>query len=51
MCSSDLVAREAERNGFAWSYWQFDSDFSAFDVKADHWVEPIRNALVPDKQR
>jgi len=41
------VAREAERHGFAWGYWQFDSDFIAWDMKKDGWVEPIRGALLP----
>jgi hypothetical protein len=26
------VVREAERMGWSWSYWQFDSDFIAFDM-------------------
>jgi endoglucanase len=43
------VAREAEAHGFAWAYWQFDSDFIAYDVKQDAWVEPIHGALVPKK--
>jgi endoglucanase len=42
-----FVAREAERLGWSWSYWQFDSDFIAFDIDHDRWVEPIRNALIP----
>lgn len=41
------VARAAEARGFAWSYWQFDSDFIVWDMKADGWVKPILNALVP----
>ncbi len=41
------VARAAEARGFSWSYWQFDSDFVAWDMKADGWVKPILNALVP----
>jgi endoglucanase len=41
------VAREAERLGWSWSYWQFDSDFIAFDIDRDRWVEPIRDALIP----
>jgi endoglucanase len=41
------VAREAERHGWAWGYWQFDSDFIAYDIDADHWNEPIYRALVP----
>lgn len=41
------VAREAERQGFAWAYWQFDGDFIVWDMARDDWVEPIRNALLP----
>ena len=43
------VAREAEKNGFAWAYWQFDSDFVAWDMARDAWVAPIRDALVPKR--
>jgi endoglucanase len=42
------VVREAERMGWSWSYWQFDSDFIAFDMGAGLWVEPIPSALVPE---
>ena len=41
------IAREAEKNGFAWSYWQFDGDFIAFDMDRQQWVEPVRSALIP----
>jgi len=41
------AAREAEARGWAWAYWQFDSDFIAYDIGKDAWVEPIRKALVP----
>ncbi|MBV8688005.1 MAG: glycoside hydrolase family 5 protein [Alphaproteobacteria bacterium] len=44
---TEAVARAAERRGFAWAYWQFDSDFIAWDMKRDSWVEPIRQALAP----
>lgn len=43
------VARAAEARGFGWSYWQFDSDFVLWDMKADGWVKPIHGALVPEK--
>lgn len=43
------VARAAEARGFGWSYWQFDSDFVLWDMKADGWVKPIHDALVPGK--
>lgn len=41
------VARAAELRGWAWAYWQFDSDFIVYDIDNDHWVEPIHRALIP----
>jgi hypothetical protein len=41
------VARTAERLGWSWAYWQFDSDFVVYDIGKDAWVEPLRKALVP----
>jgi endoglucanase len=41
------VARTAEAHGFSWAYWQFDSDFIAFDMSRNDWVGPIRGALAP----
>ena len=45
---TEAVAREAERNGFAWAAWQFDSDFIVWDMERDGWFEPIHRALVPE---
>jgi endoglucanase len=42
-----FVARTAEAMGWSWAYWQFDSDFILWDMKADQWVEPILHALIP----
>lgn len=42
------VAREAEARGFGWSYWQFDSNFLAWDMAKDDWVKPIHEALIPE---
>lgn len=41
------VARAAEARGFAWGYWQFDSDFVLWDYKTNNWVHPILDALIP----
>jgi endoglucanase len=41
------VARAAEKRGWSWAYWQFDSDFILYDIGRDTWVEPIRGALIP----
>ncbi|WP_240320693.1 glycoside hydrolase family 5 protein [Sphingomonas crusticola] len=46
---TSAVARSAERHGFAWAYWQFDSDFIVWDMKKDEWVRPILGALIPGK--
>jgi endoglucanase len=45
---TEAVAREAERHGFAWAYWQFDSDFILWDMAKKGWVEPIHKALIPE---
>jgi endoglucanase len=42
------VARTAEQFGFSWAYWQFDSDFVVYDIPHDRWVEPLRDALIPE---
>jgi len=41
-----FVARQAERLGWSWAWWQFEGDFVLYDVKKDAWVAPIRQALV-----
>jgi endoglucanase len=43
------VARTAESLGWAWAYWQFDSDFIVYDIEKDQWVGPILKALIPDQ--
>jgi endoglucanase len=43
----DCITRTAERIGWSWAYWQFDSDFVVYDVVKDQWIEPLRRALVP----
>lgn len=44
------VAQAAESNHFAWSYWQFEGSFGAYDVAKDKWVEPIYQALMSKPQ-
>ncbi len=39
-----FVAREAERRGFAWAYWEFDAGFGAFTH--GRWNE-LHGALIP----
>jgi len=44
------VARAAESNHFAWSYWQFEGSFGAYDVATDKWMAPIHQALTSSQQ-
>lgn len=41
------AARTAESLGWAWAYWQFDSDFILWDMAKDGWVAPLLQSLIP----
>ena len=45
------VARTAEKFGFSWAYWQFDSDFIVYNIEKEAWVMPILNALMDKKSK
>jgi endoglucanase len=40
------VAREAEKAGISWAYWEFCSGFGAYDPKAETWREALKAALI-----
>jgi endoglucanase len=40
------VRSEAERLGVRWSYWDFATDFGAFDVDRYAWRAPLKEALL-----
>ena len=44
---TSAVAREAERLGISWSYWEFGSGFGAYDPATDAWRGPLLKALIP----
>ena len=44
---TEYVAREAERHGFAWAYWEFASGFGIYDPAAKVWREDLLKALIP----
>jgi endoglucanase len=44
---TNFVAREAEKQGFSWAYWEFCAGFGVFDPQANTWREPLKAALVP----
>jgi endoglucanase len=44
---TSFVAREAERQGFSWAYWEFCAGFGAYDPRTDMWRMPLKTALIP----
>lgn len=40
------VAREAEKHGFSWAYWEFASGFGVYDRAARSWRQPLLKALL-----
>lgn len=44
---TEFVAREAERHGFAWSYWEFAAGFGVYDPNANVWRDDLLKALIP----
>lgn len=43
------VRSEAEKNNFAWSYWEFASNFGVYDVKTKKWDSVLLAALIGTK--
>jgi len=43
---TECVRSEAERHGFGWAYWEFGTDFGAYDLEQRRWHEPLRAALL-----
>jgi len=37
----------AEARGWAWTYWQFDSDFIVYDIDKDRCMASLLEALIP----
>ncbi len=42
------IARQAERRGFSWSYWEFGSGFGVYNPAASTWRAPLKAALVDE---
>ncbi|MEM3478600.1 MAG: glycoside hydrolase family 5 protein [Candidatus Bathyarchaeia archaeon] len=42
-----FVAREAEKRGIAWCYWEFCAGFGVYDPVENKWREDLLNALIP----
>jgi endoglucanase len=46
-----FLREEAEKRGFAWSYWEFGAGFGAYDRSAGHWNEGLLTALIPGEPK
>ena len=46
---TSFVAREAERHGFAWAYWEFAAGFGVYDPDKNVWRTELLNALIPSE--
>ena len=42
------VREEAEKRGFAWSVWDFGTDFAIYNLPRREWREPFLKALIPE---
>jgi endoglucanase len=45
----DFIARQAEKFGWSWACWRFDSDFVLYDISKQQWNKPVLDALQPPK--
>ena len=43
-----FMRTEFEKRGWSWGYWGFASEFKAYDKDRRAWIEPMRDALVPE---
>ncbi|HOJ93426.1 MAG TPA: glycoside hydrolase family 5 protein [Dictyoglomaceae bacterium] len=44
---TSFVAREAERRGWPWTYWEFCSGFGVYDPVKNEWRKELLEALIP----
>jgi len=42
-----FIAREAEKRGWSWAYWEYDQGFGAYDRGNEQWRPEIIDALIP----
>ncbi len=45
---TSFIAREAEKRGIVWSYWEFCAGFGAYDPSVNAWRRELLEALVPE---
>lgn len=42
-----FIAREAEKRGFSWHYWEYSSGFGAYDPYSEKWRIALIEGLIP----
>jgi len=47
---TEFVARQAEKRGFSWAYWEFCAGFGVYNRSRNDWNYPLLNALIPPKE-
>ncbi|MCG3733589.1 glycoside hydrolase family 5 protein [Vibrio cincinnatiensis] len=43
-----FIAREAEKRGFSWHYWEYSSGFGAYDPYSEKWRISLLEGLIPE---
>ncbi|HRU29670.1 MAG TPA: glycoside hydrolase family 5 protein [Treponema sp.] len=43
-----FVAREAEKRGMSWAYWEYSQGFGAYDLAKNEWRPELIEALIPE---
>ncbi|NAW68340.1 glycoside hydrolase family 5 protein, partial [Vibrio sp. V28_P6S34P95] len=43
-----FIAREAEKRGFSWHYWEYSSGFGAYDPDSEKWRTALLEGLIPE---
>ena len=44
---TNFVARQAEKMGWSWSYWEFNQGFGIYNLETNVWKENLYHALIP----
>ncbi|MGR5000011.1 glycoside hydrolase family 5 protein [Vibrio celticus] len=42
-----FIARESEKRGFSWHYWEYSAGFGAYDAEAMQWRTSLIEGLIP----
>ncbi len=43
---TEFLAREAEKRGMTWAYWDFGGACKIYDIKNDKWNQELLKALI-----